>query len=173
MNRRLYFVLPDVGSAREVMNDLLLARIEERRMHFLGKRGTDLEDLPEAGVLQKTDLLHGAFLGAIWGGAVGAAIALVLHFAPQAWVGFEVGLGAVLPLAVLGALFGGWVSGTLIGSSTPNQHLLPFERDFEQGRILLMVDVPRERVEEIRALVNGRHPEAEDRGVEPLKPAFP
>ena len=30
MQHRLYFLLPDVASARRVMNDLLLARITER-----------------------------------------------------------------------------------------------------------------------------------------------
>lgn len=45
MNRRLYFVLPDVEIAQAVEKDMLLARIEDGRMHFLGKRGTDLKDL--------------------------------------------------------------------------------------------------------------------------------
>lgn len=46
MNRRLYFVLPDVQSAERTMDDLLLARIEARRDLDLGK-------LPEATFLQK------------------------------------------------------------------------------------------------------------------------
>ena len=48
MNRRLYFILPDVDISRKVENDLLLARIGGQHMHFLGKRGTELLDLPEA-----------------------------------------------------------------------------------------------------------------------------
>ena len=48
MNRRLYFILPDVKTALKVEQDLLLARIEESRMHFLAKRGTDLQTLLEA-----------------------------------------------------------------------------------------------------------------------------
>jgi len=35
MRRRLYFVLPDVECARAMLNDLLLARIECRHIHFL------------------------------------------------------------------------------------------------------------------------------------------
>ena len=38
MRRRLYYVMPDLPSARRMMNDLLLARIEERHIHFIGKR---------------------------------------------------------------------------------------------------------------------------------------
>src|SRR6476469_5636464 len=58
--QRLYYLLPDVASAQEMMNELLLARIEARHMHFLAKRGTPLGDLPEASVLQKTDIVPGA-----------------------------------------------------------------------------------------------------------------
>ncbi len=42
MTHRLFFVLPDVTSARQMADDLLLARVEDRRMHFLAKRDTDL-----------------------------------------------------------------------------------------------------------------------------------
>src|SRR5438552_2571485 len=35
MRRRLYFLLPDVESARHTADDLLLARVEDRHMHFL------------------------------------------------------------------------------------------------------------------------------------------
>ena len=40
MRRRLYFVLPDVQSARTLLNDMLLARIECRHIHYLASRGT-------------------------------------------------------------------------------------------------------------------------------------
>ena len=56
MNRRLYFVLPDVATSEKVERELLLARIEEDRMHFLSRRGLDLHKLPEADTSQKTDL---------------------------------------------------------------------------------------------------------------------
>ncbi len=42
MRRRLYFLVPDVKRAREMFRDLLLARIEERHIHFLGREGTAL-----------------------------------------------------------------------------------------------------------------------------------
>ena len=78
MNRRLYFVLPDVDTAQQVERDLLLARIEDRRMHFLGKRGTDLKDLPEASFGQKTDLFHGMRVGLVAGGATGTCVGFIL-----------------------------------------------------------------------------------------------
>jgi hypothetical protein len=36
-----------------------------------------------------------------------------------------------------------------------------------------MIDVPVERVDEIRKIVKSHHPEAEDHGQEALIPAFP
>src|SRR5919204_159530 len=73
MKRRLYFLLPDVESATRTANDLLLARVEDRRMHFLAKRGTDLGELHEASYLIKTDLMRGAGLGLFFG-ALGGVI---------------------------------------------------------------------------------------------------
>ena len=71
-----------------------------------------------------------------------------------------------------GTAFGAWTS-TLIGLSTPNTALARFEPDIEAGKILLMVDVPVARVEEIEELIARRHPEAVDKGVDPSMPAFP
>lgn len=60
MRRRLYFVLPDNESARSMLEAMLLARIDCRHIHFLSRRDTLPQDLPEANVLQKTDKVHGA-----------------------------------------------------------------------------------------------------------------
>ena len=71
MRLRMYVTLPDLASARQLANDLLLARIEDQHMHFLARRGTDLGELHEASYLQKTDAVHGASTGLVIGGVVG------------------------------------------------------------------------------------------------------
>lgn len=172
MNRRMYFVLPDFESAHTVMNDLLLAHIEDRRMHFLGKYGDDLHDLPQASIFQKSDIVHGMFIGAIIGALAGLLVMGGLIAFPDL-LGWQLGTKALLIGALVGALFGTWVCGTLIGTSTPNTHLRGFDRVFEEHHFLLMVDVPADRVEEIRSLIKSRHPEAEDHGFEPRVPVFP
>src|SRR6267378_5430728 len=78
MRRRLYFLLPDVESARHTADDLLLARLEDRHMHFLARRGTDLGELHEASYLFKTDLLHGAGIGLMLGGIGGLILGAVI-----------------------------------------------------------------------------------------------
>ena len=171
MNRRLYFVLPDVDTAQQVERDLLLARIEDRRMHFLGKRGTDLKDLPEASLGQKTDLFHGMRVGLVAGGVTGALDGFILYQFPSP-IGVSLDVGIVAILALVGAIFGAWVS-SMIGSSTPNVRLREYEKTMEEGHILLMVDVPKERVDEVREIMRSHHPEVEDHGIDPTIPSFP
>lgn len=172
MNRRLYFVLPDMETARRVERDLLLARVDDARMHFVGRRGTDFGDLPEATIFQKSDIRHGLFVGFITGSVLGGLLGVILLWYPEL-IGVAVNPGVILLTTGFGAAFGAATSGFLIGSSTPNVHLKPFERDFEEGRILLMLDLPKDRVEEIRAVILAHFPAAEDHGVDATMPAFP
>ena len=170
MLRRLYWLLPDVESARRTADDLLLARIEHRHMHFLARRHTDLGQLHEASVLQKTDVRHAAGRGLFVGGLLGALAAWLLAQFPIP--GLEFRQGGVLLMIAFGAIFGIFAS-TLVGTSVPNSKLRRFADEIDQGKILLMVDVPATRVEEIQELLGRRHPEASNRGVEPTVPAFP
>jgi hypothetical protein len=170
MRRRLYFVLPDIESARSILNDMLLARIEIRHIHFLARRETLPPDLPEASVLQKTDFVHGAQLGVVIGGLVGAAAGLFFVFFPPE--GVTLALITVLAAALVGALFGAWAS-SMAASAVPNSRLKRFEPHIQQGKVLMMVDVPMRRVREIGELVTRKHPEALSGGFEPTIPAFP
>jgi len=170
MRRRLYFLLPDIESARGMLNEMLLARIEVKHIRFLGRRGQLPDDLPEANFLHKTDIVHGAQLGLGVGGIAGILGGLLLvSFPPE---GVKLQLVTVLITAVLGAFFGVWVS-SMVASSVPNSKLKRFHADIEQGKVLMMVDVPMLRVAEISDLVAQRHPEVVSGGFEPTIPAFP
>jgi hypothetical protein len=161
MRRRLYFILPDLESARRAADDLLLARIDDRHMHFLARRGTDLGELREAGYLMKTDVLHGAGvglgLGALGGLLLGAAMLLfpIEGTRPHPGVPFV----AVL----IGCLLGAWIA-SMVGSSVPNSRLKQFQRDIEAGKVLMMVDVPYGRVDSVRQVVTAGHPEVVQAG---------
>ena len=170
MSRRLYFILPDVASATQTANDLLLARIEYRHMHFLARRDMPLGELHEASMLQKTDVRHALGLGIGLGVVGGMLLGVYLKLNPIGDYVFDV--GTVLLCTFVGGLFGAWAS-TLVGVSTPNSEIKQFEKDIEAGKILLMVDVPVSRVVEIEQLIAKRHPEVVDRGVEPSTPVFP
>lgn len=170
MRLRMYVTLPDVPSARRLANDLLLARIEDRHMRFLARRGTDLGELNEASYLHKTDAIHGAFVGLVIGGVLGALVGAVLVSYPP-W-GASLEMVAVLIAALIGALLGVWVA-AMVGLQVPNSRLRHFEQDLQEGKVLLMLDVPPGRYDEVRDIIARRHPEAIDRGNEPTVPAFP
>lgn len=170
MRRRLYFMLPSVASGRAMLDELLLARIEERHMHFLAREGTLLPDMPDLNALQKTDLVHGAQLGMIIGGVagLGAGILLVL-FPPD---GLTLRTVAILAAALGGAVFGGWASG-MNAAAVPNSRLARFAEPIARGQVLLIVDVPVRRVKEIEEMIEKRHPEVNFGGEEPPMLAFP
>jgi hypothetical protein len=171
MRRRIYWLLPDLASARRTMDDLLLARIAEPHIHFVAREGTDMSGLHAANVLQTSDVIRAAQIGLVLGGAVGAVLGVVAAvFFPIVGDSPQWGMAGVL--AVLGAGFGAWAS-SMIGISTPSMRLRRFSEAIAAGQVLLMVDVPRSRMAEIRALLQTLHPEAQHEGVEPNVPAFP
>jgi hypothetical protein len=152
------------------MNDLLLARIENRHIHFLARDGTDMSGLHEANVLQASDVVRSAQMGLAIGAALGAAAGAIL--AVSSLVGDLSKPGIVGGLAALGSLFGAW-SSSMIGVSMPSRRLRRFEPALRRGEILLMVDVSHRQVSEIDSLLQARHPEAHCEGQEPNVPAFP
>jgi hypothetical protein len=170
MRRRIQYLLPDVQSARRMMDDLLLARIEHRHIHVLARRGTPMDGLHEASMMQKSDLVHGAQMGLMIGAVLGCALGVLVAYTMVGADGMRI--VTVLGAAILGALFGAWVS-SMVGIAVPNSRLRQFAEAIDEGRILLMADVPESRVEEIRERLRSIHPEAEDRGLDPHVPAFP
>ena len=55
----------------------------------------------------------------------------------------------------------------------PNSRLTMFEKVIEQGKILLILDLPMSRGSEIRAMLDRHHPETISSPQEALVPAFP
>lgn len=161
--RRIYFLVPAIETTRKIVDELLLAKVEERHIHVLGKRGTPLDDLPEAGFLQKTDFLpaleQGIGLGAVTG-LIGGLIAMVLP------TGLILGGGAVLAISLAGAGVGGLMS-SMVGSSIGSRRIEQFQQAMDRGELLVMIDVDRDRVEDVEAIIKKHHPEAECEGADP------
>jgi hypothetical protein len=101
---------------------------------------------------------------------LGIIAGLVAVFFPPA--GVDLQLVTILLTALIGAAFGAWVS-SMVASAIPNSRLKTFEAAIAAGRILMMVDVPSGRVDEIKKLIAAHHPEATSSGTEPTIPAFP
>ena len=79
---------------------------------------------------------------------------------------------SVASLTMGGAFLGAFAS-TMIAVNVRNTRLTQFNNEIEDGKILYMVDVTFQRIEEVTQLVKGHHPEADMRGLDPQIPAFP
>ncbi len=170
MNRRMYFILPDTECARKVHNEFLLAKIPENHMHVIAKEDADLSDLPEANLLQKSDVVHGTQNGFVIGGITGLALGAIAVLLPIS--GLDLDGQTVLITAVAGSIIGAWTS-SMIALGVPNSKLKSFEKDIHEGHVLLMAEVPVTQVDEINSLVKKHHPEVGTRGIDPTIPAFP
>lgn len=168
--KRLYFLIPDVGDAKKVVDELLLARVEEKHIHVIAKEGTPMEDLPEAGLMEEGDFYPALEKGVAIGGVTGALAGLVAVTFPPADI--VLGGGAILATALVSAGLGGWLS-TMIGVDVPNTRIEKFKKAIEEGELLMMVDVPKKRVDEIEGLVKKCHPKVEIHGTEATIPSFP
>ena len=168
--RRIYFLAPNIATTKKIVNDLLLARIEEKHIHVIAKSGTPLEDLPEASLLQKSDFIPAVEHSLVLGGATGMLAGLVAVILPPAST--VIAGGVILATTLASAGVGAWLGG-MVGMNVGNRRLKQFEDAIEAGELLVLADVPRERVNEIEACVKQHLPQVEIEGTEPHIPAFP
>lgn len=163
--RRIYFLVPDIGTTHKIVDELRQEGVKERHMHILAKRDTPLGDLPEAGVSIKTDFIPAVERGAVLGGTAGLLAGLVgLRFA-----GFAIAGGSILGILFASATIASLAAG-LIGMGVGNTRLKTYEQAIDQGEFLLLLDVPKDQIELVTQKILKHHPEAEFEGIEPLLP---
>lgn len=166
MRRRLYFVLPDVRSAHQLMNELLLDRIDEGHIHFHAKHEHSLGSLPKANAVEKSDVVYSAMAGFVFGAVFGLLGGLLAYLVPW-WFG-EVTLMVIPYCMVLGALScTAWAAA--VATAAPSYRIQAHRQQIEQGNILMIVSVPLLRLGEIRQRVMSHHPEAMYSGVWPAE----
>ena len=168
--RRIYFLVPDISVTKKIVDELLLAKVEEKHIHIIAKRGTPLEDLPEASLLQKSDFVPAVEQGIALGGATGLLAGLVAIALPPAST--VVAGGVLLATTLAGAGVGSWLGG-MVGMSVGNRRIKEFEDAIEAGEFLVLADVTPERVAEIETLIKQHIPQVEIEQTEPRVPAFP
>lgn len=168
--RRLYFLVPDANSAKAIVDELLLKHVEWRHMHVIARGDIPLGELPQAELAQRSDVLPALQRGVAAGAVTGMLAGLVAMAFPPA--GLTIAGGAVVALTLAGGGFGAWMA-TMVGVDLPNTRLERYESAIADGQLLMMVDVPLDRVDEIEMLVRGHHPEADVRGADPTIPVFP
>ncbi len=169
MTKRLCFLAPNVAHAQQVVRNFVDNGIQEKHIYVLAKHDVELQDLPGAGPASN-DFIEAYERGLAVGGVGGLFVGLLALAFPPA--GMVVGGGAVLLIGAFGASLGGFMSG-LAGASFPNSRLRDFEDAIDQGQILVMADVPSDRVEHYEQLIRTVDPDTEVMGVEPPTPIIP
>ena len=160
VERRLYFLLPDVAHARAVVAKLEKNGIERKYTHVIAAKGIDLEGLPLASPNQRMDL--GARLETIfWNGnlvlfflALMALVVLMLVNVSGLWL--------VLASTIMLTTF---IVGVGFTNFIPNVHLSEFADALRHQEILLMVDVSVGQIARVETLIHHNHPEAINGGV--------
>ncbi|MDB5762129.1 MAG: hypothetical protein JWQ21_1124, partial [Herminiimonas sp.] len=168
MRHRLFYLLPDINSAMQARNDLLINCIEKRHIHFMANCILPPE-LPEANLFHKTDIVHGAEIGMLVGAGLGIVFGLWLVNFPFDYVSFKPAL--ILFATAFGIAFGGWAA-SMAAAAVPNSRLAAFYPEIERGKILLIVDVPSRRVTEIEEML-AKHAEIQFKGEDSHIPTFP
>ena len=161
--RRIYFLVPNSETAKEIVSELLLSHVEERHIHVIAKQGISLDQLPKAGLLQKSDFWPSLEQGIAMGAATGFLGGLVAMVLPT---GLVLGGAAVAAITLAGAGVGGLMS-SMIGVDVANRRIERYRDAVETGELLLIIDVPWDRVEDVEALIKRHHPDAECEGVDP------
>ena len=168
MKHRLLYLLPDLTSARQARDDLLLHCIGIKQLHFMAN--TELPpELPEANILQKTDIVHGAEIGMFFGALLGLAFGFWLVYFPFPEMLYQRAL--VLAATIFGAGFGAWAA-SMAAAAIPNPRLDALAPEIANGKVVLFVDVPRRRINEIKQLL-ATHRETQFAGEDWHLPSFP
>jgi hypothetical protein len=156
---RVYFLVPDVETCHDVVQDLRQSQVPDTDIHVVARDDIPLEaGMHRASALQKTELSHGLEMGIGVGGMAGMLGGLLAVTFPPA--GVVLGGGALILASTLaGAGFGTIVS-ALIAGDIPNHELERFQTAIDIGEILLIVDIPTPAFDAIAALVKKHHPEA-------------
>lgn len=167
--KRLCFLSPDCEHATAVVNDLKADGIDERNIYAFARSDCALADLPDGGP-EEDDFLPAFKRGIALGGATGLFAGLLAVVFPPA--GIVIGGGGVLLIGMMGASLSGLLTG-IAGSAFPNSRLQAFEQAIESGKILIMVDVPKDSVDHVNDLIRQLEPVVDVEGFEPAAPILP
>ncbi|EGW54571.1 hypothetical protein [Candidatus Endoriftia persephone] len=159
MLRRVYLLFPGRKFAERAVVDLTGMGVARRHIHTIARQDVDIEGLPEASVRQRSDFaarLEQWF----WDLNLLLFFAALLVLVAAAFSG-SVGV-TLAALLVMGLTY---LAGRHFVRHLPHAHLDECRTAIRHGEILLLVDLPRERVAAVERSMRKRHPEVEVGGV--------
>ena len=158
MRQHLKFLLPDIKTANQASEALLLARIDNKNISFLAKPGTNLGKLQAASTLESTNVVNEGERGILIGASIGLIAGLITHFyfpiiPDSLHIHWMVLVGALM---VLGAALSA-IGAAVFGVNFFNDDLENYKKRIDQGAILMIVSAPFQRSNEISRIVSKLH----------------
>lgn len=151
-------MLPDVKAADMAGDEMLLARIEDKNIHFLAKPDIDLGELQPATAIEKTNIIHEGARGLLMGAGLGLIGGLYVLAVPK-WLTYSPVWFTNSPWYVILAstiIFGAIsmaIGAALLGVNIFNTDLAKYKKRIQEGGVLMIVAVPLFRANEIRKIM--------------------
>jgi hypothetical protein len=135
MKKRHVFATADVAAAKAVVRVARDQGIEPGCIRVEARKDIEVQRISDDRKNVSMDFIPAALRGTVLGAASGLLLGIIAYWVPY----FGLGLGGVFALAGVGALIGTWAS-VLAGSAVPDEVRRTFDREIEDGRILVVVD---------------------------------
>ncbi len=158
MKIKLEFMLPDLESAELAGDQMLLARVNDKYIHFLAKPDVDLGDLQPATALEKSNVIHEGERGLLIGAGLGFLAGVYVLTVPK-WVTYSPVWFTDSPWYVIifaTTIFGAIsvaIGAAMLGVNLFNTDLAKYRTALQKGGVLMIVAVPFYRVSEIRKIM--------------------
>jgi hypothetical protein len=135
MKLRPVFSTQDATQARHAVRVLHEHGIPYEAISLVANADIELEQIPNRMREADTDFVPAAIRGMGIGGATGLLAGFVAMVVPD----LGVTIAGAAALGAAGALVGGW-SSALVGATVPDPIRRRFEREINEGRVLVLVD---------------------------------
>ena len=155
---RIYFLVPDQKAAENIADSLYEEGVDQSQIQAVVNEDQRplASRIPEAGIIETSDITSAAKRGAGTGAFAGLLLGLVIMSFLVPHMLLAIVTGALL--IVVGAIIGSWVA-TMIGVSVPNTKLHAFQEAIDQGKILLLVDINPNQADRLKKLMQTRYPD--------------
>ncbi|MGX5174351.1 hypothetical protein ACUR5C_10060 [Aliikangiella sp. IMCC44653] len=158
--KRLYYLTDNIDSTQSISEDLHKAGITDWNFHVISKQnesGLYRRHIHSANIIHKSDLIHSAERGAIFGLMVGVLVSIIVS--ASNFFGGSIGTTGFIFITLFFVLFGGWFGG-FIGIQTENYKIKRFHDALENGAFLIMVDIEVGTESQVKEIMKHKHPEA-------------
>jgi len=157
----LYFLASTLSTSEEVSNDLQAVGIKDFYVHVVSQDESGLKQrhVHSSNYLETRDIFRDGLIGGAIGLAVGLlGVGLLVYLRP---FGDDVNVPTYVYaiLATVATLFGAWEGG-LTGIANENKKLARFHDEIASGKYLILVYVRKRLEDQVRAMMQAKHPEA-------------